>query len=133
MHSFYRNNFRRSGLLSLLLVTSLFSSPALAWQNDAPKTATASGSTTVAKKTTDTKKPASTLTPDERKSSDRVKLETIRDITTALSSKEFEGRGTAQPGADKAAKYIADHFAKLGLKPAGDKSYVTEVTNGLSI
>lgn len=120
MHSFYRNNFRRSGLLSVLLsvllVISLLSSFTLAAQNGAPKSSTtsASGSTAVAKKAT------STLTPDERKASARVKLETIRDITTALSSTEFEGRGTAQPGADKAANYIADYFAKLGLKPAGD-------------
>jgi hypothetical protein len=37
-----------------------------------------------------------------------------------LSSKEFEGRGTGQPGADKAAAYLAQRFAKLGLKPRGD-------------
>ncbi|HKY27242.1 MAG TPA: M28 family peptidase [Pyrinomonadaceae bacterium] len=122
MHSLYRNNFRRYGLLSFLLAISLLSSPVLAWQNGAATTKqSASGSTVVTKKTTtDTKKASSTLTPDERKVSARVKLETIRDLTTALSSKEFEGRGTAQPGADKAARYIADYFAKLGLKPAGD-------------
>jgi len=50
----------------------------------------------------------------------RIKLESIREITTKLSSKEFEGRGTGQPGADKAAAYIADLFKKFGLKPAGD-------------
>jgi Peptidase family M28 len=32
----------------------------------------------------------------------------------------MEGRGTAQPGGERAAKYIADRFAKLGLKPLGD-------------
>ncbi|HEY5883061.1 MAG TPA: M28 family peptidase [Pyrinomonadaceae bacterium] len=62
---------------------------------------------------------AATLTSTERKASERVKRETIREITTALSSKEFEGRGTGQPGADKAAQYMADRFAKLGLKPGG--------------
>ena len=111
MHSLYRNNFRHHGLLSILLAISLLSSTALA-QNGAPGTATKSATNAPAKK--------AALTPDERKSSARVKLETIRDLTTALSSKEFEGRGTAQPGADKAARYIADYFAKLGLKPAGD-------------
>ena len=121
MHSLYRNNFRRYGLLSFLLAISLLCSPVLAWQNGAATTKqSASGSTVVTKKATTDTKPSSTLTPDERKVSARVKLETIRDLTTALSSKEFEGRGTAQPGADKAAKYIADYFAKLGLKPAGD-------------
>jgi hypothetical protein len=41
-------------------------------------------------------------------------------VTAALSAKEMEGRGTAQPGGERAAKYIADRFAKLGLKPLGD-------------
>ena len=34
----------------------------------------------------------------------------------------MQGRGTAQPGGDKAAAYLADRFAKLGLKPLGDKN-----------
>lgn len=50
-----------------------------------------------------TSKRTNTLTEAERKAIGLVKLETIRDITTKLSSKEFEGRGTGQPGADKAA------------------------------
>ncbi len=77
-----------------------------------------------------------TLSPTEKKASERVKLETIREVTTALSSRDFEGRGTAQPGADKAANYLANRFAKLGLKPLGDngtylqsiKFKVTEVS-----
>src|SRR5688500_4779050 len=64
-------------------------------------------------------KTAPKLTTTERTASERVKQETIREITNALSSKEFEGRGTGQPGADKAAQYMADRFAKLGLKPGG--------------
>jgi Zn-dependent M28 family amino/carboxypeptidase len=32
----------------------------------------------------------------------------------------MQGRGTAQPGGDKAARYIADAMARLGLKPLGD-------------
>lgn len=104
MHSFSRNNLRRSVFLSALLAISILSSSTAAWQN---------GATTA-------KRAVSALTPAERKATGRVKLETIKEITTALSSKEFEGRGTAQPGADKAAQYIADRFSKLGLKPAGD-------------
>ncbi len=49
-----------------------------------------------------------------------VKVETIKEVTTALSSPEMQGRGTMQPGGDKAARYIADRFTKLGLKPLGD-------------
>jgi peptidase M28-like protein len=65
-------------------------------------------------------KPAPALSKSEREASARLKVETIREVTTALASKEFEGRGTAQPGADKAARYITDRFAKIGLKPAGE-------------
>jgi hypothetical protein len=65
-------------------------------------------------------KPASALTSAEKEAAARVKVETIREVTTALSAKEMEGRGTAQPGGDRAARYIADRFAKLGLKPLGD-------------
>ncbi|MBD0326421.1 MAG: M28 family peptidase [Pyrinomonadaceae bacterium] len=65
-------------------------------------------------------KPAATLTAAEREAAARVKTETIREVTTALAAKEMEGRGTAQPGGDRAANYIAERFAKLGLKPLGD-------------
>jgi hypothetical protein len=49
-----------------------------------------------------------------------VKLETIREVTAALASEEMQGRGTMQPGGDKAAAYIAGYFSKLGLRPLGD-------------
>ncbi|MFN2510899.1 MAG: M28 family peptidase [Pyrinomonadaceae bacterium] len=107
MHSLSRNNVQSRGFLFAVLVVALLSSSALAWQSNATATAPAT-------------KAAATLTAAERKAADRVKLETIRDVTTTLSSNEFEGRGTGQPGADKAARYLADRFAKLGLKPGGD-------------
>jgi hypothetical protein len=105
MRPLSRNNVQSRGFLSALLFVALLSSSALAWQS---ATATAT-------------RVAATLTTAERKAADRVKLETIRDVTTTLSSNEFEGRGTGQPGADKAARYLADRFAKLGLKPGGEK------------
>ena len=37
-----------------------------------------------------------------------------------LASKEFEGRGTGQPGYEKAANYVADHFKALGLEARGE-------------
>jgi hypothetical protein len=37
-----------------------------------------------------------------------------------LASDELQGRGNGTPELDRAAKYIADHFHKFGLKPAGD-------------
>lgn len=65
-------------------------------------------------------KAASELSKAERELSARLKMETLREVTTALVAKEMQGRGTGQPGADKAASYIADQFAKVGLKPAGE-------------
>ncbi|MFN2498299.1 MAG: M28 family peptidase [Pyrinomonadaceae bacterium] len=110
------NYFRRPGFfspfLSLFLSITLLSSAALAWQQQGA-TSTPSTGTAVARRST------ATLTASERKAAERVKLKTIREVTTTLSSPEFEGRGTGQPGGDKAARYLADRFARLGLKPAG--------------
>jgi hypothetical protein len=64
---------------------------------------------------------ASTLTATEREAAASLKADTIRDVTRALASSEMQGRGTAQPGGEKAAQYIAERFATLGLKPLGDK------------
>jgi peptidase M28-like protein len=112
MHPFFRNSLRVRGvfavLLSVSLAGALFTSSALAWQQGAKTAAVA------------TKKPAAPLTTKERSASARIKFETIRDVTAALSSPEFEGRGTGQRGGDKAAQYIADRFAKIGLKPLGE-------------
>jgi hypothetical protein len=87
---------------ALLLAIALFASPALGQ------------ATAVAPK------PVATLSAAEKEAAASVKVETIKEVTAALSAKEMEGRGTAQPGGDRAAKYIADKFARLGLKPLGD-------------
>jgi hypothetical protein len=116
MHPFSRNEDKHRaffpGVIAIALAISLFSSSAFAWQ----QASSSSGSSAAVA----TKRPVATLTAAERKAADRVKLETIREVTTTLSSPQFEGRGTGQPGADRAAQYIADRFAKLGLKPAGE-------------
>jgi hypothetical protein len=54
--------------------------------------------------------------------SESVKVETIKDVTAALSADEMQGRGTMQPGGDRAANFIAERFAKIGLKPLGEKN-----------
>jgi hypothetical protein len=117
MNPFSRKYFRRGGFLSNVLSASLavilLSSSVLAWQQGATTTATGAAATP-------TRKASAALTPSERKAAAGVKLETIREVTTKLSAPEFEGRGTGQPGADRAAAYLANRFAKLGLKPAGD-------------
>ncbi len=111
MRPFSRNVFRHlslcSAVLSISLATALFSNSAFAWQQNGSAAAVA-------------KTPAATLTATERKAAARLKLETIRAVTAKLSAPEFEGRGTGQPGADRAAQYLSDQFAKMGLKPAGE-------------
>ncbi len=64
---------------------------------------------------------APTLSAEEQALGARVKIETIKEVVTALSAADMQGRGTMQPGGDKAANYIADRFAKLGLKALGSK------------
>jgi hypothetical protein len=74
-------------------------------------------------------KPVSALTAAEKEAATRIKVETIREVTAALSAKEMEGRGTAMPGGDRAAKYLADRFDKLGLKPLGDAGTYLQAIN----
>lgn len=113
-----RNYFRRSAyfssVLSIVLSITLLSSAALGWQQHG---ATSTPSTTAA---VASRRSTATLTASERKAAERVKVKTIREVTTTLSSPEFEGRGTGQAGGDKAAQYLADRFTKLGLKPVGE-------------
>jgi hypothetical protein len=68
--------------------------------------------------------PASTraISADEQKLVDNITIASLKDTVNALAADEMQGRGTAQPGGDKAAAYLADRFAKLGLKPLGDKN-----------
>lgn len=71
---------------------------------------------------------AATLSATETELANNLKVETIKEVVTALSADDMEGRGTGQPGGLKAANYIADRFAKLGLKPLGEKnSYLQPV------
>lgn len=87
-------------LLSLLLVTS----SALGWtQSAAPAT-------------------TRTITAAEQKLVENITIASLKETVNALAADDMQGRGTAQPGGDKAAAYLADRFAKLGLKPLGDKN-----------
>jgi len=101
----FRNHLRVSGLLVLLFLALLN-----------PGSVASQRAATAARLS----QPATTLSSVERKATNRVRLQTIREITTRLTDKEFEGRGTAQPGADRAAAYLAQRFAAFGLKPLGD-------------
>ena len=62
------------------------------------------------------------ITAAEQKLVDNVTIASIKEAVNALAADEMQGRGTAQPGGDRAAAYLADRFAKLGLKPLGDRN-----------
>ncbi len=68
------------------------------------------------------------LSATENQLAEKISVETIKTITAALSAEDMQGRGTMQSGGDKAANYIADRFARFGLKPLGDKgSYLQKI------
>lgn len=48
-----------------------------------------------------------------------IPVEKLKQHITYLASDKLEGRGTGSKGEQKAAKYIAKQFKKIGLKPAG--------------
>ncbi len=90
--------------LSVLLAILLVSSTAFGWTQSAAPAATRA------------------LSSGEQQLVDGLSLATIKETVNALAADEMQGRGTAQPGGDKAAAWIADRFAKLGLKPLGEKN-----------
>ncbi len=49
-----------------------------------------------------------------------IERETLVAHAKALAADELRGRLTATPGQQRAAEYVAAHFAKLGLEPLGD-------------
>lgn len=64
----------------------------------------------------------------EAELAEKITVASIKDMTAALSAPDMEGRGTGQPGGDKAANWIADRFKAFGLKPLGDKgSYLQKI------
>ena len=58
-----------------------------------------------------------------------ITVDSIKSSTAALSADDMEGRGTGQPGGEKAANWIADKFKALGLKPGGEKGTYFQTVN----
>jgi len=57
-----------------------------------------------------------------------IEANRIREHLRHLASDAFEGRGTGQPGGERAADYIAKQFRGYGLQPgAPDGSYFQQV------
>ena len=72
--------------------------------------------------------PGRALPAVETELAEKITIGSIKEMTAALASPEMEGRGTGQPGGDRAAAWIADKFKSYGLKPLGDKgSYLQKV------
>ena len=68
------------------------------------------------------------LSETELELKNKITIESIKKYTSTLAADDMEGRGTLQPGGDKAANYIAEQFKNLGLKPLGDKgSYLQAI------
>lgn len=69
--------------------------------------------------------PGASPAPSEyRKGFDMIRLEEIRKWLHFLAGPECQGRGTGQPGFQKAADFVAARFKEWGLKPVGpDESY----------
>jgi Peptidase family M28 len=96
--------------LAVLLATLLLTSTAFGWTQAAAPA------------------PTRLLSATEQQLVDNLSVATLKEVVNALAADEMQGRGTAQPGGDKAAAYIADRFAKLGLKPLGvNNSYLQPI------
>jgi hypothetical protein len=68
---------------------------------------------------------------DESMSIDRALSVITKDAIYAhlayLADDALEGRLTGEPGFDKAAQYVADRFAEIGLEPGGDEGWYQQV------
>lgn len=56
-----------------------------------------------------------------------ISIETLKDVTKTLSDDSFQGRAPATPAEDKTVAYIADRFAKAGLKPGNKSAWYQDV------
>ena len=98
----FNNRIRQ--YLAILLTTLFVASTALGWTQAAAPAMTRA------------------LSAAEQKLVDNISIASIKETVNALAADDMQGRGTGQPGGDKAAAYLADRFAKLGLKPLGDRN-----------
>tara|TARA_B100001093_G_scaffold519397_1_gene608239 strand:+ start:1 stop:1473 length:1473 start_codon:yes stop_codon:yes gene_type:complete len=56
-----------------------------------------------------------------------IKAEDLENHLVVIASDAFEGRETGEPGAEKAAAYIASYFESLGIAPYDGKTYYQNV------
>ncbi|MFL6209593.1 MAG: M20/M25/M40 family metallo-hydrolase [Pyrinomonadaceae bacterium] len=63
------------------------------------------------------------LAQQQRAVNDEPSAARLRADVTYLASDKLDGRRTGTPGAEKAARYIADEFKRLGLKPGASRQF----------
>ena len=68
----------------------------------------------------------------ERDGSRRITAEALMRETEVLAADDMEGRGTGQPGSEKAARYIAERFEDIGLAPVNGSYYQTVELVGMT-
>lgn len=56
-----------------------------------------------------------------------ISVDTLKDVTKTLSDDSFQGRAPATPAEARTVAYIADRFAKAGLKPGNKGSWYQDV------
>ncbi len=56
-----------------------------------------------------------------------VPVQTLKDVTRELSSDAYEGRAPTTPAEAKTVRYIAERFARAGLKPGNHGSWYQDV------
>ncbi|MEO8794753.1 MAG: M28 family peptidase [Daejeonella sp.] len=65
--------------------------------------------------------------PIAQKFAKQITAKDAKKHLSILASDEYEGRETGKPGAEKAAKYIANQFKKLGLEAPVNGSYFQDI------
>ena len=61
-----------------------------------------------------------TATAPAHGNADYISAQQLKDYLAFIASDEMEGRDTPSRGLDTAARFIATHLSRWGLKPAGD-------------
>jgi Zn-dependent M28 family amino/carboxypeptidase len=98
---------KKSNMISLMLICALLApAPAIYGQRKGAKTVA----------------PAAALAPapSGHGNADSISAAQLKDYLAFIASDEMEGRDTPSRGLDTAAKFIAAHLSRWGLKPAGD-------------
>lgn len=70
----------------------------------------------------------SALSAQSTKWAETIKSSDLENHLTVLASDAFEGRETGEPGAEKAAAYIASYFESVGIAPYHEAGYYQEVS-----